>query len=404
MNVAGFDLRLRTPDTKVSVADYRRAARHRVPRFVWAYIDEGADDLETLRDNEAAFDRWSFKPRALTGAGEADLSTTVAGVKLAMPLMLAPTGFSGLTRWRGDIDSSLAAEAYGTRAILSTASSWSLEEVAQACAEPPFFQLYPRDGDTAAKLMTRAWNAGYRALYVTVDVPVVGNRRMEQRRGMGLPPVLTPWRALDLMRHPVWSFNVLRHGRIGGRTLATNSGMAAALEAVAEQQREIAQARMSWDDVAWMRDRWKGHFSIKGLTEPEDAERAVGIGADGVVVSNHGGRQLDFASGSLDALPDIAAAVGGRAEILLDGGVRRGGDVVKAVALGARAVLIGRPYLYGLPVNGRQGVEAILGILRREMEGTMRLLGAHSVAQLDPSWVKPRVGHRRTREDRTGEY
>jgi L-lactate dehydrogenase (cytochrome)/(S)-mandelate dehydrogenase len=393
MNVAGFDLRLRTPDTKVSVADYRRAARRRVPRFVWAYVDEGADDLETVKDNEAAFDRWSFKPRALTGVGDADLSTTVAGVKLAMPLMLAPTGFSGLTRWRGDIDSSLAAEACGTRAILSTASSWSLEEVAEACAEPPFFQLYPRDGDTASKLMTRAWNVGYRALYVTVDVPVVGNRRMEQRRGMGLPPVLTPARALDLLRHPVWSFNVLRHGRIGGRTLATNSSMAAALEAVAEQQREITQARMSWDDIAWMRDKWKGHFSIKGLTEPEDAEKAVGIGADGIVVSNHGGRQLDFASGSLDALPDIVSAVGGRAEILLDGGVRRGGDVVKAVALGARAVLVGRPYLYGLAVDGRRGVEAILGILRREMAGTMRLLGAHSMAQLDASWVKPRAGH-----------
>lgn len=393
MHVAGFDLRLRAPDTKVSVADYRRAARGRVPRFVWAYIDEGADDLETLRDNEAAFDRWSFKPRALTGAGEPDLSTTVAGVPLTMPLMLAPTGFSGLTRWRGDIDSSLAAEACGTRAILSTASSWSLEEVAEACQLPPFFQLYPREGDTAVKLMDRAWRAGYRALYVTVDVPVVGNRRNEQKHGMGLPPVMTPGRVLDLMRHPVWSFNVLRHGRIGGRTLATNSSMAAAIEAVQEQQREITQARMSWDDIAWMRERWKGHFSIKGLTEPEDAERAVSIGADGVVVSNHGGRQLDFASGSLDALPDIVSAVGGRAEILLDGGVRRGSDVVKAVALGARAVLVGRPYLYGLAVNGRQGVEAVLGILRREMEGTMRLLGADSIAQLDPSWVKPRAGH-----------
>ncbi len=393
MNVAGFDLRLRAPDPKISVADYRRAARRRVPRFVWAYIDEGADDLETVRDNETAFDRWSFKPRLLTGAGDADLSTTVAGVTLDMPLLLAPTGFSGLTRWRGDIDSSLAAEACGTRAILSTASSWSLEEVAEACREPPFFQLYPREGDTASKLMTRAWNAGYRALYVTVDVPVVGNRRSEQKHGMGLPPVLTPWRALDLIRHPVWSFNVLRHGRIGGRTLATNSSMAAALEAVQEQQREITQARMSWDDIAWMRDRWKGHFSIKGLTEPEDAERAVSIGADGVVVSNHGGRQLDFASGSLDSLPDVVSAVGGRAEILLDGGVRRGSDVVKAVALGARAVLVGRPYLYGLAVGGRQGVEAVLCILRREMESTMRLLGAHSVEQLDPSWVKPRAGH-----------
>ena len=398
MNVAGFDLRLRAPDNKVSVADYRRAARRRVPRFVWSYIDQGADDLETVRDNEAAFDRWSFRPRALTGAGEADLSTTVAGVKLDMPLLLAPTGFSGLTRWRGDIDSSIAAEACGTRAILSTASSWSLEEVAEACAAPPFFQLYPREGGTAARLMDRAWNAGYRAMYVTVDVPVVGNRRLEQKHGMGLPPVLTPWRALDLLRHPVWSFNVLRHGRIGGRTLATNddagnTGMGAALEAVAEQQREIAQARMSWDDVAWMRDRWRGHFSIKGLTEPEDAEKAVGIGADGVVVSNHGGRQLDFASGSLDALPEIAAAVGGRAEILLDGGVRRGSDVVKAVALGARAVLVGRPYLYGLAVDGQQGVEAVLNILRREMVGTMRLMGAHSMAQLDPGWLKPRAGH-----------
>lgn len=394
MNIQGFDIRLRAPDRRVSVADYRKAARSRVPRFVWAYIDEGADDLATLRDNEAAFDRWSFRPRALTGVGEPDLSTEVAGVPVDFPVLLAPTGFSGLTRWQGDLDIGRAAEGRGTRAIISTAASWSLEEVAEACEAPPFFQLYPREGLLCEQLMSRAWAAGYRNLYVTVDVPIVGNRQNERRHGMGMPPVLSPGRMLDLMRHPIWSYNVLRHGRIGGRNFMTGPGMAAAVEAAGVQQRMIQQSRMSWDDIAWMRDRWKGHFSIKGLTEPACAEKAVAIGADGIVVSNHGGRQLDYTTGTLDALPDIVAAVRGRAEILLDGGVRRGSDVVKALALGAKAVLIGRPYLYGFAVDGRRGIEAILDILRKEMTDTMRLLGARSVGELDPSWIKPRVGHR----------
>ena len=402
MNIHGFDVQLRTPDRRVSVADYRRAARSRVPRFVWAYIDEGADDLATLRDNEAAFERWSFRPRALTGVGEPDLSTQVAGTPVAFPVLLAPTGFSGLTRWQGDIDIGRAAEARGTRAIISTASSWSLEEVAEACTAVPSFQLYPREGLLCEQLMSRAWAAGYRNLYVTVDVPVVGNRQNERRHGMGMPPVLSPRRMLDLMRHPVWSFNVMRHGRIGGRNFVSRPGMAAAVEAAGVQQRMIEQSRMSWVDIAWMRERWRGHLSIKGLTEPEDAERAVAIGADGIVVSNHGGRQLDYATGSLDALPDIVAAVGGRTEILLDGGVRRGSDVVKALALGAKAVLIGRPYLYGFAVDGRRGIETILDILRKEMADTMRLLGAGSVAELGRSWIKPRAGHHYHRNDAAG--
>jgi L-lactate dehydrogenase (cytochrome)/(S)-mandelate dehydrogenase len=358
--------------------------------MVWEYVEGGADDEVTLADNRRGFERWAFRARMLQGSDSHDLSSTVAGTPLSMPIVLAPTGFSGLAHWRGDVAAARAAEAIGTRYVLSTASSWSLEEVATETTRDHFFQLYPTgSADRVAGLMDRAAHAGYRVLMVTVDVPARGNRESEVRTGMGIPPVLTPARILDAARRPRWTYRLLRHRRVGGRSLVAETGVRAAV-ASAQAQAENMQATLSWDDVAWMRERWNGPFFVKGIVHPADAVRAAEIGADGIVVSNHGGRQLDYAQATIDALPAVAAAVGDRLEILLDGGVRRGTDVVKALALGARAVMIGRPYIYGLAVGGEAGVAKVLEILRDELALAMVLLGVQRPDQLDPSVLVPR--------------
>jgi L-lactate dehydrogenase (cytochrome)/(S)-mandelate dehydrogenase len=388
----GFEYRWRAPERLLSVEDYRRAARRRLPKMVWNYVDEGADDLVTIGANRGAFSRYALSPSALAAVATPDLATTVAGCTLGLPLLLAPTGFTGLSHWRGDVAAQRAAERENVRYVLSSASSYSIEEVGGAVrGEPPWFQLYPRTGRVARELMERAAAAGMRVLVVTVDVPVRGNREGERRRGMGIPPVLTPYRALDFAIHPRWAYAALRYARIGGRNLTGGvlRGVAGAVAEAQAQEREFMQATLSWDDVAWIRQQWQGPLLVKGILRPEDARRAVDLGADGVVVSNHGGRQLDTAPATLDVLPGIAEAVGSDTEILLDGGVRRGTDVIKAVCLGARAVLIGRPYVYGLAVGAEDGVAHVLQILRDEITRAMILLGAASVKQLGPSWVRP---------------
>lgn len=388
MRAFGFDCRLRAPERLISVADYRRAAARRLPRMVWTYIDGGADDMRTLRENRAAFDKWSLYPKILAGFDDPELAVTVAGAQLAMPVLLAPTGFAGLAYYRGDLDATRAAERCGIRYAVSTVSSWSLEEVAEAASEQHIFQLYPSTGDAAVQLMRRAWHAGYRTMFLTADVPVKGNREGERREGMGIPPVLTPRRLLNFARYPRWAYDVVRHQRIGGRNFVAGGSVADAISSIEIQDRQLLRGTLDWDDVRWMRDQWQGPLYLKGVLRADDAARAVEVGLDGIVVSNHGGRQLDSAVPTLDALPAIADEVAGRAEVLLDGGVRRGTDVVKALALGADAVLIGRPYLYGLAVRGEEGVVHVLDILRAEIERALTLMGVPSVRQLDRSYVR----------------
>ncbi len=393
MLISGFDLRLTPRDRYVTVEDYRRAARKRLPNFVWAYLDGGAEDLVTLRDNRTGFSAWSLRARMLTGHGKPDLATEAMGEAISMPVMIAPTGYSGLVHWEGDPCAARAAAAVGTRMVLSTASSWTIEEVAAASrGHMPAFQLYPREGDVASRLMNRAWNAGYHTLFLTVDVPAVGLREGERRMGMSMPPSLSPTSLLNIARHPRWAAHVLRHKRISGRNFLATGRLSDAAESLAIQTRHMTQAALSWEDVAWMRDQWKGRLYVKGILDPEDAAKSVSLGADGVVVSNHGGRQLDYALSAIAALPGVVATVGGRAEVLLDSGVRRGTDVVKALALGAKAVLIGRPWLYGLAVEQQAGVERILEIFRTEIMRTLILMGVRSVRDLDASWVLPRQG------------
>jgi L-lactate dehydrogenase (cytochrome)/(S)-mandelate dehydrogenase len=391
MKVFGCDLQLRAPEQLVSVDDYRRAAQKRLPHMAWTYVDGGADDQVTLGDNRAAFAQWNLRSRSLAGLGKPDLSTSVGGLPLKLPVMFAPTGFTGLSRWKGDIEAVRAAERYGTRYMVSTVSSWSIEEIAAAWTVPHIFQLYPREGELTAALMARAWQAGYRTLVLTVDVPAIGNRETDRREGMGRNVVLTPRRIVETMRHPRWIYETLRHRRIGGRNLVAGGTIADALKAFDIQTRHLIQSSLSWDDLRWVRDQWKGALFVKGILDPEDAVRAADIGVDAIVVSNHGGRQLDFSGASLNALPKIAEAVGDRTDLILDSGVRRGTDVIKAMALGAKAVLIGRPYLYGLAVAGEQGASNILEIFRSEIERTLTLMGIGSVRQLDRSWLMQRT-------------
>ncbi len=393
MRLFGCDLRMRRPEPLVNVEDYRRKARRKLPPMAWTYVDGGADDLVTLNDNRAGFSRWNLRMRALTGNGTPSLSTTVGGVPIAIPVLFAPTGYTGVSHWRGDIDAARAAERNGTRYVLSTASSWSIEEVAEAVTDPPFFQLYPREGDLAARLMRRAWAAGYRVLFLTVDVPVKGNRESDRRDGMGVEGVLTPARLLRTALHPRWVYEALRYKRLGGRNIIAGGSIADALKSFEIQTRELMQVTLNWDDLAWVRDQWKGKVFIKGILDPEDARRAVALGIDGIVVSNHGGRQLDFSGSTIGALPSIVQAVSGRAEVLVDGGVRRGTDVVKALSLGAKAVMIGRPYIYGLAVAGERGASHVLEILRSEIERALILMGVPGVGSLDRSWLIPRDLH-----------
>jgi L-lactate dehydrogenase (cytochrome)/(S)-mandelate dehydrogenase len=392
-----YNFSLWNSNLPISVEGYRKQARKCLPKMVWAYVDGGSDDLVSLGENRAAFGRHRLLPRVLTGVAKPNLATVIAGVNVALPIGLAPTGVSGLTHWRGDVASTRAAEAAGTRAIISSACCYSLEEIAEATREQHWFQLYPfGDRDHVGELIDRAAAAGYTALFITVDVPVVGNREGERETGMGVPLALTPLRCLDFACHPRWLAGMLIHRRsvpvhyaewAAKESAALPRSGAVAARAVMQQIRHM-QGDLHWDDLGWMRDRWKGKLYVKGVMNADDAARAVDkIGADGVVVSNHGGRQLDSVQGTLDALSAIADRIGDRADVYLDGGVRRGTDVIIALCVGANGVFVGRPYLYGLATRGQAGVESVLSIFRDELLRDMVLLGCDSVAKLDRSWL-----------------
>ncbi len=403
-----YKIKLRDEAPPVSIEAWRRLARRRLPDLAWNYLEGGADDGVTLAENISGFRRWRLRQRCLTGITSPDLSTIMAKDKVAIPVALAPTGAAGLSHWTGDVAASQAAERAGTRAVLSTASSYTLEEVAEATAQNHWFQLYPfANRAKVGALMARARSAGYTAMFVTVDVPVLGNRESERTAGMTHPWTLTPPRLLNMASRPRWLLAAMRRRRLAaihylernadpeGTSLLSSirgaiQGAGNDAIASAENQARLMQGDLHWKDLAWMRGQWPGPLYVKGVLDAEDAEYAVDkIGVDGVVVSNHGGRQLDRTLASIDALPAIVDRIGNRAEVYLDGGVRRGTDVITALCLGATGVFIGRPYLYGLAVQGGVGVAAILEIFRGEMERALVLMGCPSVAALDRSWLIP---------------
>lgn len=398
---------LRDPTPPLSLADWRALARRKLPDLAWHYIDGGADDHVALHGNRAAFGQWHLRQRALAGVMEPDLRTRMAGTEVSLPVALAPCGAAGLAHWSGDSAAARAAEAAGTRLTLSTAASYTLEEVAEATEANHWFQLYPfADRTRVGAFIDRARDAGYSALFVTVDVPMLGNREGERRHGSARPWTLTPRRLFDLACHPRWLAGTMQHRRIAARhylEMGTGGGtvmeqfrravLAAGDDATrsAIAQERLMQADLDWDDLKWMRERWPGPLYVKGVLDPEDAARAVDeVGCEGVVVSNHGGRQLDRALPAIDALPAVVDRIGGRGAVYCDSGFRRGSDVVTALALGADGVFVGRPWLYGLAGGGEVGVRMVIETLRSEISRTLILMGCPNVASLDRSWLIPR--------------
>jgi len=374
----------------VCVEDLRPMARRRVPRAVFDYLDGGAEGEVTLRENCRAFEDLTFRPRHAVALAECDLRTRVLGLDLSLPVMLAPVGYSRLMHPGGEVAAARAAGRAGTAYILSTVSGHKLEHVKAASKGPVMYQLYLMGGRAAAEAaIERARVAGFAALVVTIDTAVAGIRERDHRNGMKElvgPGLLAKVPFLpEILSHPGWLVGFLRDGGIQPlpNVVIPGQGPMPLLDVAAA----LASSTVTWADLTWIRAAWRGPIVVKGVLTAEDARRAVDEGAVAISVSNHGGRQLDGVQASVCALPEVVAAVGDRVEVWMDGGVRRGADVVKALCLGARAVLCGRAYAYGLAAAGEAGVDRALEILRADLDRTLRLLGCPSVSALDRSYL-----------------
>jgi len=377
------------PSRFVTVADLRRAAKKRLPRAVFDYIDGGADAEVTLRENSRAFDDVVFRPRSAVATRRCDLDTTVLGAQLRVPFLLAPVGSSRLFYPRGEEVAARAAGEAGTTYILSTLSGCSVQDVKRASRGPVWYQLYLIGGrDIALGAIARARDAGCAALVVTIDTPVSGLRERDVRNGVkalvsGRPFAMLP-HVFQFLARPRWLGAYLRDG---GLMKFPNIVLPDGPMPYADVGAALEQSMVSWDDLRWIRDAWQGPIVVKGVHTADDARRAIDEGAGAIVVSNHGGRQLDGVAATVRVLPEVVAAVNSRVEVLLDGGIRRGSDVVKALCLGARAVLVGRAYAYGLGAAGGAGVTRALDILRSDIVRTLTLLGVASTGSLDRSSV-----------------
>lgn len=370
-----------------NVADLRELARRRLPRGIFDYIDGGAEDEVSLVGNGAAFDAWSLVPRILRDVSAIDTSTTLFGRPLPVPLVLSPTGFTRIADSDGELAVARAAERAGLPYCLSTLATRSIEEVAAASTGDKWFQVYVwRDRGLVADMLERARAAGYSTIALTVDTAVLGRRERDVRRGFTLPPKLGLGTVADGLTRPSWTWDFLRGGEITFANVADSvgGGTAVTLSDFISAQFDPA---LSWDDIAWFRDRWNGPIVLKGVQSVADARLAVDHGIEGLMLSNHGGRQLDHSPAPLDLVAPVRETVGDRTTIICDGGIRRGSDIVKAIALGADACGVGRAYLYGLGAAGERGVDAVLTMLRTEMERTMALSGVRSVSEIDCALV-----------------
>jgi isopentenyl diphosphate isomerase/L-lactate dehydrogenase-like FMN-dependent dehydrogenase len=375
----------------VNIEDLRRIAQRRVPKAVFDYLDGGAEGELTLAENCRAFREVTFRPRGAVAVHDCSLKTTVLGHEIAFPAMLAPVGYSRLMHPAGEVAAAGAAGQAGTGYILSTISAHRMEDVRAASRGPVCYQLYLMGGRPAAEgALERARKAGFSALVITVDTPVAGMRERDPRNGMKEllgSSVFAKFPFLfDFLAHPGWLASFLLDGGMPKLENIVIPGKGP-LELV-DVSAALAESTVTWEDLRWIREFWTGPIVVKGVLVGDDAKRAIDEGAAAVVVSNHGGRQLDSVSPTLRALPEVVAAVNGQIEVLMDGGVRRGSDIVKALCLGARAVLVGRAYAYGLAAAGPPGVARALEILRSDVERTLRLLGCASVAQLNRSYVE----------------
>ena len=378
------------PPRVINIEDLRRVAKRRLPRVVFDYIDGGAEAELTLRANCRAFEAVTFRPRCAVATSTCDLRTTVLGTSLSMPLILAPVGSSRLFYPRGEEVAARAAGTAGIAYTLSTLSGCALEDVAAASKAPLWYQLYLIGGrDCTLSAIERARAAGFSALVVTIDTPVAGLRERDLRNGVKELlsrkfDLMLPFVSQFLLR-PRWLASFLADGGLMKFSNVVIPGKGPML--YADVATALEQAMVSWHNLGWIREAWKGPIVIKGIHTGEDARRAVDVGADALVVSNHGGRQLDGVAPTLRVLPEVLASVGDRIEVLLDGGIRRGSDIAKALCLGARAVLVGRAYAYGLGAAGGAGVARAIEILRIDLIRTLKLLGCSSLAELDRSFV-----------------
>lgn len=366
--------------TIVEINDLKELARRRVPKMFFDYANSGAWTESTYRANEADFAKIKLRQRVLVDMTDRSLETTMIGQKVAMPVALAPTGLTGMQHADGEILAAQAAEEFGVPFTLSTMSICSLEDVAAATTKPFWFQLYVmRDRDFVLDLIDRAKAAGCSALVLTLDLQILGQRHKDVRNGLSAPPRFTPKHIYQMATRPRWCLGMLGTKRRTFGNIVGHAKGVGDLSSLSSWTNEQFDPQLSWKDVAWIKERWGGKLILKGILDKEDALRAVDTGADAIIVSNHGGRQLDGAPSSITALPGIADAVGDKIELHLDGGIRSGQDVLKALCLGARGTYIGRPFLYGLGAFGKQGVTMALEIIRKELDITMALCGKRNI-------------------------
>jgi L-lactate dehydrogenase (cytochrome) len=371
------------------VEDLRRMARKRVAKAVFDYIDRGSYDEQTLRANRADLEALHFRQRVAIDVEQRSTRTTMAGQEVTMPVAIAPVGLTGLNWADGEMLGARAAEKFGIPFTLSTMSICSIEDVASAVTRPFWYQLYVfRDRGFAASLIERAKAAKCSALVLTLDLQIQGQRHMDLKNGLTVPPRLTPGTILDVMTKPGWVLSVLSGRRKSFGNLEGQIPNAKTLKTLGEWISGQFDPTLSWKDVEWVKKLWGGKLILKGILDAEDAKIAAATGADAIIVSNHGGRQLDGTVSSIAALPEVVQAVGGRTEVWFDGGIRSGQDVLRALALGARGTLIGKSFAYGLGAMGEAGVTKVLEIIRKELDVTMALCGLRDVKDASPALLR----------------
>ncbi len=372
-------------DHCLSIEDLRQAARRRAHKMVFDYIDGGADDEKTLFENTSAFDKYSLMFRILAGVEKIDTSVTLLGQKMDLPFFCSPSAGNRLFHTQGERAVATAAAQAGVIYSLSTLSSVPLEEIAALTTGPKWFQLYVwKDRVLVKEMLDRARAAGYRALILTVDLPISGNRERDPRNGLTIPPHYGPRQVFEALKAPFWTYDFLTSAPINYANLSAKTSAVSLADFVAQQ----LNADFNWRDAEWLLGEWGGPAVIKGVVRVDDARRAIETGFNAVIISNHGGRQLDHSPAPIDVLEEIVQAVGDRAEIILDSGVRRGTDVLTALSLGAKAVSFARPYLYGLAAGGEAGVKRALDIMAEAVRRDMALLGVRSISELDASFVR----------------
>ncbi|MEX3007444.1 L-lactate dehydrogenase [Hoeflea sp. TYP-13] len=381
----------------LEVEDLKKRARRRVPKMFFDYADSGSWTESTYRANEHDFHDITLRQRVAVDMTNRSVATTMIGQDVSMPVALAPVGFCGMQWADGEILAAQAAEEFGVPFTLSTMSICSIEDVAENTTKPFWFQLYVmRDRDFVCNLIDRAKAAGCSALVITLDLQILGQRHKDLRNGLSAPPKFTPKHVWQIGTSPSWCMAMAMTKRRTFRNIVGHAKGVGDLSSLSSWTAEQFDPTLSWDDVEWIKERWGGPVILKGILDAEDARKSLNCGADAIVVSNHGGRQLDGAPSAIRALPDIVDAVGDKIEVHIDGGIRSGQDILKAVCLGAKGTYVGRPFVYGLGAGGKSGVSRLFEILHTELDTTMALCGERKITDLDRSNLHTVFGHRVT--------